>query len=139
MKLVYSYFNKETGQSIVKLADRYGSYIGKAFLHPDDYEYKSEYMGCGLAERRAAIKGLKNRRRRIKIKLNTIQNIITDIKINIQEPDENILKRLYFEKKKYSLELIEINNNIEMINKDIEKRIKVRNGIINKIKKGSQE
>ena len=137
MKLVYSYFDETTGESIVKLADRYGSYVGKAFLHPDDSNYKSKYMGCGLAERRAAIKGLKNRRRRVKIKLNTIENIITDIKTNIQEPDENILKRLYFEKKKYSLELTEINNNIEMINKVIEKRIKIRNNIINKIKKGS--
>ena len=49
MKYLYGYFNSEKGKSIVALADKYGSYIGEAKVHPDDKDYASEFMGCSLA------------------------------------------------------------------------------------------
>ena len=53
MKFLYGYFNQNTGESNVALADRYGTYIGQAKLHPDDKTNASEYMGCGRAQKRA--------------------------------------------------------------------------------------
>ena len=79
MKFLRGRFNKETGVSIVTLSDRYGRYTGVAILHPDDKNNASEYTGCSIAEQRAWIQALQNRRRRTKIKLNTIKNLIKDI------------------------------------------------------------
>lgn len=134
MKFLYGYFNQNTGESNVALADRYGTYVGQAKLHPDDKINASEYMGCGLAQKRAWIKALKNRRRRTKIKLNTIKNLIKDIDQNCSNLTNlpAFKKRLNLKLKYYNKEIEDINNDIDEINKNIKKRIEIRNKILQK-------
>lgn len=133
MKFLYGYFNQDTGESVVTLADRYGTYTGQAKLHPDDKDNASQYMGCGLAQRRAWIKALQNRRRRIKIKIQAIKEIIVDIKVFANDYVD-INKRLKCKLKSYNKEIENIENLIKEIQNNINKRIEVRDNLINKNK-----
>ena len=126
MKLIYNDFNKQTGQSIVILADKYGRYVGKAKCHPDDKQFISELMGCALAENRAKIKSLNNKLRITKIKLNTVKTIL-----KTAQESHLLLQHI----KNYKNEISKIEQEIEEINFEIVKRIEIRDNIINKIKK----
>ena len=132
MKLVYNNFNKQTGESIVILADKYGRYIGKAKCHPDDKEYISEFMGCNLAEKRAQIKGLKNKLHITKIKINTIKMILEDIE-NIDNNQKNIKILLQYIKN-YRVEIEKIKEKIKELESEIITRIKIGDYIIKKLK-----
>ena len=132
MKLVYNNFNKQTGESIVILADKHGRYIGKAKCHPDDKEYISEFMGCNLAEKRAQIKGLKNKLHITKIKINTIKMILEDIE-NIDNNQKNIKILLQYIKN-YRVEIEKIKEKIKELESEIITRIKIGDYIIKKLK-----
>ena len=49
MKFLYGYFHPDTGESKVALANKSGTYIGRAKLHPNDLKYASKYAGCRIA------------------------------------------------------------------------------------------
>ena len=55
-------YGEEKGMSICKLETKYGLFVGKAKCHPDDFDMKSEKVGCEIAYSRAAIKSLKYER-----------------------------------------------------------------------------
>lgn len=133
MKLIYYYFNKQTGKSIVTLADKYGTYTGKAKCHPNDLQYISEFMGGVLAQNRAMIKLLKNKIHREKIRKKTIQNIFQDIKSNISNIEE-IRKRLEIQLKNCNNEINKTNQQIKEIQNNIKTRIQVRDDIVQKYK-----
>lgn len=134
MKLLYGEYNFNTGKSTVTLADRYGKYTGYAKLHPDDKDNESHYMGCHIAEKRALIKALKNRRRRTKIKLNAIENVTNDIQMNVfpKEEHKEIKKILYSKIKDYSKQIKRIDELIEEVETSIKERIQMREKILNK-------
>lgn len=125
MKFINGNYNSTTGRSIVVLMDKQGNkYVGSAKLHPDDRDKESKYVGCDLAEKRALIQALKSKRSRIKIKLETIYNLIDDLCYNI--PDKlpyDINKRLYFKVKDYTKQIVQIDETIEEIRNEIKKRI----------------
>ena len=133
MRFSHGDFNKETGISTVTLFDKYGIYTGLAILHPDDKDNPSEFMGCSIAEQRAWIKALQNRRRRIKIKLDAIKNLIKDIEINYHDPiDPKLKRRFYLKIKDYNNEITYIEESIKQIKNEIKQRIDVRDKIIKK-------
>lgn len=134
MKFLYGDYNFNTGKSTVTLADRYGRYTGYAKLHPDDKDNESHYMGCNIAEKRALIKGLKNRRRRTKIKLNAIENVTNEIQMNVfpKEEHKEIKKILYSKIKDYSKQIKRIDELIEEIENSIKERIQMREKILSK-------
>lgn len=136
MKFLHGEYDSTTGKSTVALADRYGQYIGYAKLHPDDKENESNYMGCNIAEKRALIKMLKSRRKRIKIKLNATENIINEIhnKVSPNDIHRDIKKVLYFKTKDYNKQIERINTLIEEIEKKIEERISFRRKFLKKDK-----
>ena len=59
MKLVNSFFYKDSGISICEVKYKGELYDGKARLHPEDADLASKYTGCRYAELRAEIKALK--------------------------------------------------------------------------------
>ena len=125
MKFLHGEYDSTTGKSTVTLADRYGQYTGYAKLHPDDKKNESRYMGCNIAEKRALIKALKNRRKRIKIKLNATENIINELhnKVDPNNIHRDIKKILYFKTKDYNSQIERINSLIEEIEEKIKDRI----------------
>ena len=139
MKLKDSFFNEETGQSEVVLVDRFGTYIGKARLHPDDKDNASKYAGCRIAEYRAWIKALKSRRRRAKIKLEAIISLEKDIIQVYSDSCESALKRIKFKKIDYEDEIDQINQDIKAIEQAINLYIKYRDRINYKRAKGGTE
>lgn len=76
--LEYSEFNKETGYSLVTIANKYGHFTDVAKLHPKDAPYASEITGCMYAETRAKI-----RCQRQRLKLNAAQKKIMQDYYNI--------------------------------------------------------
>lgn len=137
MKLTYSFFNPKTGESVVTLTNRYGSYTGKAKLHPDDINNISKFTGCRLAERRAYIKYLQSERRRYKNSLKTIQNTFKDLQINCPDSiDEKIEKRINILIHYHTKNINEIDEAIDHIKNLIKEEIKVREKILkSKVKK----
>lgn len=134
MKFLYGYFDQKTGESVVGLADKYGTYTGQAKLHPEDKKYASKYTGCNIAQARAKIKALKSRRYRNKIKINTIKDIAQDIELNTDN-NSKVNKRLNIKLKNYNKEIKDIDKEIEEIKEHIRQRLEIRNKIIKKTKK----
>ena len=131
MKFLYGYFDQETGKSQVGVADKYGKYVGYAYLHPDDKNNASKFMGCRLAQQRAWIKGLQTRRRIFKIKIQTIIEVYKDLQKNCDISGE-ITQRFYYRIKCYDNEIKELEQQIQDIKDDIKKRIQIREKIIKK-------
>ena len=74
MKFQCNNFNPETGESVVILTNKYGTYVGTAKVHPDDKYKANEITGCVIAEERAWINSYKKEKARIKIALKTMQD-----------------------------------------------------------------
>ena len=135
MKLINSSFNKETGQSFVTLADKYGLYTGKAKAHPDQRNRVSELAGCCIAEGRAQIKCLKDERRRTKIALKAIQDLEKDIMSNCPAAlDPLISKRIYLATKRYTKQIEQIDSFIAEIEKDLDNYMKTRQKLLDNLK-----
>ena len=130
MKFLYSYFDPQTGKSIVILADKYGIYTGQAKLHPADKNFISQITGGRLAEQRAQIKCLQSKYKRKKIELKTIQKLNKDIKINCKNIDPKIQRRINLKLRDYTNEINEIKNNIFTLQKDITEGIKLKDKIL---------
>lgn len=136
MKILYSNFDPQSGESIVTLVNRNGSYTGKAKLHPEDNN-PSNFTGCRLAERRAYIKYLKNERRRYKITLKTILSLYKDLTNNCSDSiNEKITNRFNIQINFYKKTINEINKTIEDVQNTIKEEIKIREKILEaKVKK----
>ncbi len=142
MKLLYGYFLEDTGQSLVALIDKNNKvYTGEARLHPDDKDFAKKYSGCDIAECRAWIKYLKDRRRIFKIKLDTIQKLKKDIEINcdLNNIDAKFLKRINLKIRDYMNEIKQINFQIEQFNQHIQDVIKSLDIFIKQVKKNQQK
>lgn len=125
MKLISANFNPGTGESIVKIGNKYGTFTGKARLHPDDKNHSSNYAGCRLAEYRAQIKFLQTLLPRKKAMLKAVENLKKDIEINCYLY-RDIEKRINLAIRDYSNDIAAITDEIheikELINKDIKTR-----------------
>lgn len=64
MKLIDCNYDKETGESVVRIEHMKKIFVGTAMVHPDDKEQASSYAGCSFAETRAIIAALKYERRK---------------------------------------------------------------------------
>lgn len=139
MKFLYGYYNDQTGESTVTLANKYGQYTGYAYLHPDDKESASEYAGCNLAQKRAWLDSLRKDRRRISFQLKAIKNLYKDIKHNVQDPDPKITKRFQIQIKLYQTALTEINSDIQELQNLIKKTIETRASILKRSKENKSD
>ena len=135
MKFLYGFFNQKTGKSEVTLADKYGIYTGRAKLHPNDKNNASKFTGCRLAETRALLNYLKIKYKRTKIALDAIKNLNNDIKLNCQNIDSKIQRRINLKLRDYSNEINEIKKDINALEKNLIEDIETRDKILNSIKK----
>lgn len=126
MKIIYSLFDKKTGKSIVKLADKRGVYQGEAKLHPNDKNYISYYTGCDIAEDRAWINFFKKEKRRIQAMLDATKRLKKDILLNCENIDKQILKRINLQLRDLTKEKEENIKFEKKLNDTIKERIKKR-------------
>lgn len=135
MKFLYGYFHPETGESKVVLANKSGTFIGKARLHPEDKEHASEYAGCRLAEGRAWIEYYKKEKKRSQEQINTIKNLYKDIYRNCSKTTaKEVEQRFKIQLKYYEEKLKESKEIIKEIKKQLEDSIKVRDEITKRSK-----
>lgn len=134
MKLLYSYFLPETGESFVALINKDGVYTGTAKLHPDDKQFASQYAGCHLAEYRAWIQYMKKERRKKKLQLDTIKKLNNDIKLNCENINPKLQKRINLKIRDYYNKIQELNNNINQLETKIKKDIEMRDVILKRTK-----
>ncbi len=79
-KLRESEYDEADGLSYVEISTYLGAFCGYSFLHPDDEDIASEFMGCEIAELRAINSYLKEEIRVLKIKLETLNDLLTNYK-----------------------------------------------------------
>ena len=53
-------YNEHRGKATCTISDGQNTFVGTAKCHPDDWDYRSEYTGCEIAERRCKIKILQH-------------------------------------------------------------------------------
>lgn len=129
MRLIENSYNQETGITTIVLADKFGKYTGTAKLHPQDVY--SKFVGCNIAEARAEIKSLKNRKKYLKVKLKTLKELEKEY-LNIGlELNKILINKINY----YTKEILKINQTILLIESELYKYIKTREKIINRTKK----
>lgn len=69
IKLLVANFDKEDGTSYVKIDTDCGHFEGFAFLHPEDKDIESTYLGCEIAEYRATIEYFKYKKHIVNIEI----------------------------------------------------------------------
>ena len=66
-KMIYSNYNPDTGESIVKIRNKYGIFTGVSRLQEEDRPYESSFAGCEYAEMKANISYMKFRKKNFKL------------------------------------------------------------------------
>lgn len=76
-KMIFSDFDNKTGVSVVRIANQNGVFEGQAKCHPADTQ--STFLGCRIAEHRAAIKALKMERKIVKAQVKILKETYSTI------------------------------------------------------------
>lgn len=136
MKLKRSLFNEYTGVSQIVLENRGKTYTGKAILHPNDWEHMSKYVGCRLAEKRANIKYLKEKRDEAKLKRDALISFYKDL--NHVAGDNLIptfvIKRICVHINYWNEIYKDAKYQIDFLNKSIKKDIETREKLLKRTK-----
>lgn len=134
MKLLYSYFFPDTGESVAALGNRDGVYIGSAKLHPDDKDSASQFAGCRIAECRAWLKYLHKERRTQRLRLNTIKNLNKDIQLHCSTVDPAVQRRINLKIRDYHNKIDELTEDIEQLENKIKRDIELRDSLLKRTK-----
>lgn len=135
IKLIQANFNKEDGVSYVKISTDYGNFEGLAFLHPDDAELASTYLGCDIAEHRALISYFKHRKTIVNRELQVLYKVNKQLKNDkffglFNKRAVRIINNTIQEKEK-DKGFCQVQ--ISMLNHDIKKKIEDRLAFLEKI------
>ena len=130
MKLVSANYNPGTGESIVRLGNKYGTYEGRAKIHKEEAN-PSSYAGCYIAELRAWLKYFQTQLSRKKAMLAAAQHLKQDIAINCYE-NEDINHRINLTIRDYSKEIEDIKKELVVIRKTIKDYILNRDKLLKK-------
>lgn len=128
----------ENGFSKVALSTDCGIFYGTAFLHKEDKDIASSFLGCEIAEYRATIAYFKEKLKRINIEILTLENLRQDF---IKRYCENYHECELLEKRLKEKQTLkkEYKDNIKSLNKLIKNKIENRIIILNKIKEKSNK
>lgn len=126
-------YSPETKISTVVITDRYGRYIGKAKLHPDDTP--NEIIGCTIAEIRAEKARLRKRKSNINIRIGTLEAAKNEFMSTLPMFFKEAMRFLDIKIKCYKKQLVDINKEIEYLDEQENKYIKTREYIKTKYKK----
>lgn len=125
--LVYAKYDKETGISKVWIKNKYGVFMAKSRLRPEDKDFASEYIGCHFAEMKANIKAYKKHKQDLQLRekeLLYFQKILEQTKgYNVSSVEaKKLRKRLYIIGK----EIKNVQNKIDELNIELQEEIKHR-------------
>lgn len=134
--IVYAKYNPETGLSKVWIKNKYGIFMGKSRLHPDDKEFASEYIGCHFAEMKATINAYKKKKQDLQLRLkelNYFYEILKSTKYTNLDSIEvrKLRKRIYILEK----EIEQVEKEIEQLKADFQYEVKARDEGMKLLKK----
>ena len=90
-KIILSEFDPKNGVSFVSLKYKGETFIGWAAFNPNDEVPVSSFLGCRIAEKRAAIKALKHEYKKALAEYDAIITFISDYG-STYEPDTYVTK-----------------------------------------------
>ena len=134
-KLIESHWDPNTGISDALISCEYGTFIGHAYLHPEDEKYASRFLGCEIAERRAYLDALKVKMSYLDAKLDILielESRFEDLRdAQFKSPEWKALNTLINVKLKEKVRLLD---QMDAITASIDKSVAERIEHINKSK-----
>lgn len=113
-KITKAWYDENTGISYAEIITKLGMFSGTSQLHEEDKDIASKFQGCEYAKARAIKKYLKAKKRKIKIKIDILKNIIDNFtELKNHNPYSTEAKYI---KKQYYIQIAEfkkINQSIE--------------------------
>lgn len=113
-KLKRVWYDEDTGISYAEIMTKFGMFSGTSQLHEEDRDIASKFQGCEYAKVRAIKKYLKAKKRKIKVKIDILKNIMDNFtKLKGYNPYSNEAK--YIKKQYYiqNAEFKKVNQSIE--------------------------
>lgn len=126
IKLISSNYDEKDGTSEVIIATEIGNFYGYAFLHPDDENVASSFLGCEIAEYRATISYFKEVLKRVNISLNTLY----ELQYALNDFTPLVINKRITQKEQYKKEL---QDNIKSLQEVIDNKVENRLLIIKKL------
>ena len=141
IKLIDSHYDKEDGGiACVRIATECGYFEGYAFLHPDDEQYESEFLGLEVAEMRATIEYYEKKLHFLNTRLLALYDIAKDIRSNPQYDSEHFEYQIIQKRIRQNEEQKEIYKEyIKDIKEAIKTKLEAHTIFINKINKKIKE
>lgn len=126
IKLIDANFNKEDMYSEATIQTEYGKYCGYAFVHPEDEDKVSSFLGCEIAEARAIIDYCNEKIKRVNIEIKILEELnhcapIVDKKLKEKQDYKKLLQ-----------------NNVKSLKDGINLKINNRITLLQKIEKKKQ-
>lgn len=133
-KMIYSNYDPDTGESIVKIRNKYGIFTGISRLQEEDRPYESSFAGCEYAEMKANISYMKFRKKILNYQIKILEDFYKSISsakdFNIDSYESKKLRRKIHELKK---EKRSWDDKIKSLKKKMFNAIKLRVETIDKI------
>lgn len=136
LKLLESSYEEGVSCSIIQTD--IGNFYGYAFVHPEDKEVASTFVGCEVAEYRATIDYFQEKVRRLNFELNALYQLRNDFikKLNLEnEALVQLCKRIEQKETQKEIYRTDIANIKQVIKDKLEGRIE----FLNKIKDKKQD
>lgn len=139
-KLLYSYYDKESGYSEAGIQNKFGRFMAHAQLHPEDKDYESSFFGCQVAEAKCMIKTHRERIRLINLQIKTLEDFEKVLK-NLKDYNPKSIECRQLRKQIYLLkqEKGKIVQLIQEINKNIRISEENRKKTLNLIQKKKED
>ena len=131
MKFLYSLL--KNNETTVALANKYGTYKGKAKLNPEDEA--NRFTGYKIAEWRAWIDFFEKDLKKKKNMLYAMKNLNQDIHKNCSEISPGIQRRINLKIRDYNRDIEEARYNIQKLQKNIKEETSLRKKIRERSKK----
>lgn len=128
MRLVYSYYNKESGKSTILMEHEGKQYMGNAYFNKEEEKYPpNAFFGLRIAEKRAIIEYWKERKNINRTKVCAMESLLKDLQ-NTEEnlEDNSIVEKIKCHLKHYKQEVVDYQSAIDSCRKEIKKEIEVR-------------
>ena len=135
MKLVFAYMEPETNRSEVEFYHKGKHYFGEAKVHPQEKLPIGRFYGLDIAEKRARIEYLKDRKNINRIKAQAIDSLLNDFyHSNTDAPADlaDAIKKINDHKRYYEKERLDCKKEIINLKNAIHEAIALRTKLLSK-------
>lgn len=129
MRLVYSYYDKESGKSTILMEHEGKQYMGNAYFNKEKEKYPpNAFFGLRIAEKRAIMEYWKERKNINRIKACAMESLLKDLQNTFPCPyvGNPIVEKIKRHLKHYKQEAANYQSAIDSCRKEIKKEIEVR-------------